>query len=152
MVFNKDYEFGMSPNQIKRKWPSLIVNNNFNFTSEKTWDYNCVAWATRDNSDWIQFEYDHNGDLIPDSTLELYIDFFKNKGFEICNDSSLESGFEKICIYADSNNKFTHVALQLSNGIWASKMGNYEDIEHTNTDCLIGDFYGQPKIFMKKTK
>ena len=150
MPFGPGYEYGMTPREIQRKWPNLKLSENFQFTSEQTWDYNCVAWALDINDDWIQFEYDENGDLRVDQSVQKYITFFQEKGFVACEDNDLEQGIQKICIYTDGNNIFTHVCLQLVNGLWASKVGEYEDIKHDDLESLSGTFYGVPTVIMKR--
>ena len=47
-----------------------------------------------------------------------------------CSDGTLEPGFEKVAIYADSSGTPTHVACQLADGRWSSKLGDWEDIIH----------------------
>ncbi len=101
----------------------------------------------------MQFE-DEYGNPDMDKAANRYIELFKENGFEICNDINLETGFEKIAIYATEAFVFTHVSLQLENGTWTSKMGDFEDIEHTDLFTLSGNDkgYGQPKYFMKRQR
>ena len=68
------------------------------------------------------------------------------------DDASLESGFQKIAIYAEAENVPRHVARQLPNGDWTSKIGQYEDIQHRTLDALTGDApaYGTIVQLMKK--
>ena len=62
---------------------------------------------------------------------------FESVGFAICADGSLEAGIEKIAIYADGPH-YEHVARQLENGKWTSKMGKAERIEHDAPENLEG--------------
>ena len=73
-------------------------------------------------------------------------------GFEICENLMVENGFDKVVLYGTANRGFEHVALQLPNGNWTSKMGDYEDIEHYSLDAVAGDFYGHPLIYMKRER
>lgn len=152
MIFPPDYELGMTLPRIAIKWPNLKENKNFIFKSIRTWDYNCIAWALGKEDDWIQFEYTIDGELRLDISLKKYIDYFLEQGFEICDNSLVELNIDKICIYADENNVFTHVCLQMENGKWKSKMGNYEDIYHDDLESLLGSFYGSPKVYMKRRR
>jgi hypothetical protein len=71
-------------------------------------------------------------------------------GYQVCEDSAVENGFEKIAIYADMASEPTHAARQLPNGKWTSKFGDFEDVRHVNPDCLEGPLYGKVAVFMKR--
>jgi hypothetical protein len=152
MIFPPDYEPGMTQAEIQKKWPHLQLNNNFTFTSLRTWDYNCIAWVLNINDDWLQFEYNENGDIRPDRFPATYINFFKSHGFFECNNGNLEDNTEKICIYTDADGLLTHVSLQLANGQWISKMGDYEDIKHENEAVISGGLYGNYRSYMKRIR
>ena len=80
-----------------------------------------------------------------------YISLFEERGFQVTDDSSLEQGYEKIALYIREN-EFQHVARQLADGRWTSKIGGKEDISHNldelNTDRPHG--YGQVEILMRR--
>lgn len=71
-------------------------------------------------------------------------------GYEVCADGGLEPAFEKIVIYANENNSPTHVARQLPSGVWTSKLGAAEDIEHESVGALEGNLYGKIARFMRR--
>ena len=73
-------------------------------------------------------------------------------GYEPCDDSEVESEYEKIVIYVKSNNEPSHVAKQLPDGRWSSKLGMLIDIAHVDLECLVGDFYGRPSVFMRRRR
>lgn len=152
MEFPDGYSIAMTLEEIKEKWPKLIENINFQFTSLKTWDYNCVAHVLGIDNDWIDFYYTDEGDINSDLTINRYVELFEEHGFSKCEDSSIEKGFEKIAIYEDSRKWFSHVALQFENGDWTSKMGDYEDIKHVNIDSVSTGLYGQAVLFMKRPR
>jgi len=77
------------------------------------------------------------------------IQYFINKGFAKNPNDSFEEGFLKIALYADGNN-FCHVARQLLDGKWTSKLGEWEDIEHNSLHDLCGDFFGKDIIVLAK--
>jgi hypothetical protein len=81
--------------------------------------------------------------------MEAYLAAFRSRGFEVCNDGSLEAGTEKIVIY-ELQGKPKHAARQLANGNWTSKMGDFEDVEHLELSCLGGPFYGEPSVYMAR--
>jgi len=65
-------------------------------------------------------------------------------------DPSIEPGFEKIVIYVDDADVPTHAARSLQNGMWTSKLGDEEDIEHATlrvVECLV---YGTAKAYLKR--
>ena len=74
---------------------------------------------------------------------------FAGEGFSICVDELLEPGFEKVAIYAFVG-LFTHVARQLSDGQWTSKVGQFEDITHPSPANLAGGIYGNIHSIMRR--
>lgn len=75
---------------------------------------------------------------------------FESQGFCRCENSQVESGYDKIVIYADENDEFTHVAIQSRVGRWVSKLGDLEDVEHRTPEVLSGRAYGAPRVYMKR--
>src|SRR5262249_11890567 len=72
-------------------------------------------------------------------------------GFERCDSSDLETGFEKVAVYADAAGP-THATRQLPDGKWSSKLGRSEDVEHV-LEALAGndgDEYGQILPILKR--
>lgn len=122
--------------------PNLVA---FDVTSESTLRYNCFAWALGDDSQWIAptGHYDYWPENIPNElTLDSITELFRQAGYEVCSDGSLEAGHEKIAVYVKDGVP-THAARQLSDGRWTSKLGKYEDIEHDSLEALYGDGYGE---------
>ncbi len=125
----------------------------FDVTSEATLQYNCIAWALGNNSSWFDptLDYAYWPECIPnDVTVDSIVELFRSEGFERCKDGSLEQGYEKIAIYA-LEYEVTHVARQLVDGKWTSKLGKYEDIVHSSLEDLEGDgfhSYGRLTAFM----
>lgn len=74
-----------------------------------------------------------------EETLSAFIAAFQTIGYETCEDASLEPSFQRIALYADAQNTPRHVARQLPNGEWTSKIGQYEDIQHRALSSLTGD-------------
>ena len=82
------------------------------------------------------------------------LELFRSYGYELCENGILESGFEKIVIYA-RDNKPRHAARQLPTGLWTSKLGRYQDIEHATPEELEGDSngeYGRIVAFMRRPR
>ncbi|MEC4986739.1 MAG: hypothetical protein SAJ37_21125 [Oscillatoria sp. PMC 1068.18] len=139
-------------NWIERDHPNL-VSTDYQLTSPDTIDYNCVAWAAEDSDAWwwpdpLDESY-WPPEVAREETLEAFVNAFQTLGYEICENSALEIGFQKIAIYV-SQEKPTHVARQLNNGKWTSKLGSNEDIQHDTIEGLTGERYGQVACVMKR--
>ncbi len=135
----------MSKEEIEEAFPKLR-SGSYRITSPQTSRYNCAAWAAGDDTRWWQpipdepFFYWPAGaprDLAPESYARL----FELEGYEGCESADLEDGFEKIAIYT-LDGEFSHVARQLETGLWTSKLGEWEDIEHATLSDLEGNYYG----------
>ena len=72
---------------------------------------------------------------------------FEQLGYEECISDELEHEFEKIAVYARLG-KGQHVARQLDDGLWTSKLGDLEDITHSLRG-LEGTEYGKVEKIMK---
>jgi len=83
-------------------------------------------------------------------TLDAFIQAFQSIGYEVGASDNLESGFQKIAIYADYTGKPTHAARQFLNKKWTSKLGQDEDIEHETLEGIMGETYGSVVCIMKK--
>ena len=144
----------MSAANLQQLFPQLQAAG-FQITSPIDVSYNCVAFATADTSRW----WDPNNPdgfwpigVNRDDTVEGFVALFVSLGFEVCNDSALEDGFEKIAIYGYPTGAFAHVARQLANGIWTSKLGELEDITHTTLESLSGLHYGMVARFLRRPR
>ena len=122
-----------------------------------TFRYNCISWAAGfDDREW--WPYPDGKGYWPEHaprefTIDAFMCVFIPMGYTRCRDGSLQKSFEKIVIYGlqDGDKTMpTHVARQLPNGRWTSKLGGGERIEHLAPDNLIGPKYGQPCVFMKR--
>jgi hypothetical protein len=82
--------------------------------------------------------------------------FLGTIGYIECEDGSLEPGFEKIAIYAVQETGGgltpTHAAKQLADGRWTSKLGPYEDIEHTLLENVNCPTYGAAVAYLKRSR
>ncbi|MEO1396223.1 MAG: hypothetical protein AAFV90_25275 [Cyanobacteria bacterium J06634_5] len=127
---------------LEQQFPNL-ARAGYTITSPDTIDYNCVAWAAETEDEWwwpdaMGQEYWPIG--VPrEETLSAFIAAFGTIGYEVCDDASLEPGFLKLAIYGDAQKVPRHVARQLANGEWTSKIGQYEDIRHKTLEALTGD-------------
>ncbi len=128
----------------------------FQITSPADFNYNCIAWAAGVVTDWWWPFHDIRRTFWPPGverqvTIDAFVSAFQTLGFVACADDSLEVGFEKLALFADSAQAPTHAARQLPNGRWTSKLGHSEDIEH-ELRALEGDIYGTVALFMKRSQ
>jgi hypothetical protein len=137
------------PNDFPNLKPESCVNG----LSPATVAYNCYAWGARVTD--VRWEPDPLDQYYwPESaprayTMPAFVVAYQSRGFEICVDGSPEPEIEKIAIY-DIEGVPQHVARQLNNGSWTSKMGDYEDIQHVELSSVSGPCYGIPRVFMAR--
>ena len=121
-------------------FPNLALDG-YTETSLTSTQYNCIAWAVGDdNRRWdpctlLGSSYWPDG--VPrEQTIAAFVQVFEQLGYEECVSDALEHEFEKIAVYAHLD-KGQHVARQLDNGLWTSKLGDLEDITHRLRGYLL---------------
>lgn len=141
---------------------SGLPNDEYEPHSPATNLYNAIAWAIggeEEKDRWwspapfSRVAYWPEG-VEREETLETYTEIFRIHGYTPCegNDESLETNVEKVAIYCKSGIP-THVAKQLDDGRWTSKLGRNRDIIHTTLTCLEGrDKYGTVHRILKKER
>ena len=106
--------------------------------------YNCIAWAAGVTDAWWWPDprgYDYWPPGLPcQETVDAFVKVFETLGYVACADDALETGWEKVALYA-LNGVPTHAARQLPSRRWTSKLGPEDDIEH-ELDGLVGPLYG----------
>ena len=118
-------------------------------TSPEDWRYNCVAWAAGITNDWLEPSPAGNWPIAKSGfDVAAYAEMFASFGYADCRDGSIEPGMEKIVIYGDNNGQFRHVARQLADGRWTSKLGELSDIRHKTPSLLSSSGYGKPLRYM----
>lgn len=137
-------------------YPNLI-SRGYEMTSPVCSNYNCVAWAADwDSSRWWGPEENEPGVHWPDGVprgnyIENYMQVFARLGFIPCDGPELEDGFDKIAFWDDRYQwRFGHVARQLPNGKWASKLGDGNDIIHNTLDAVNCELYPCVYKYMKR--
>ncbi len=99
-------------------------------------------------------------DLPLDWKLETLTAIFGRYRYEACGlNANHEEAYEKVAIYVDDQDDgdVSHVARQLMNGRWVSKLGKDEDIEHDTLEALEADTlqfpaaYGRVALVMKRS-
>jgi len=89
------------------------------------------------------------------TSTEAFLRAYGNLGFTLCFDGTLEPGIEKIAIYGKGpagSEVPTHAALQLENGKWSSKLGDFEDISHATAADVAGPAYGHVICYLARPR
>ena len=153
-----------SEQRIKQVLENL-KDGEFEITSPFDAKYNCIAHAAGDDSKWW-WTVDKNvagndvfwfSNVPSQETLESFILAFGKLGYEPCENSDLEKDFEKVAIYVTTKDEIhtskgtpTHMARQLSDGKWTSKLGQDVDISHNSLQSIEGKNYGEVKQILKR--
>ena len=133
-----------------------LNSTNWTPTSPPSDRYNCIAWAAGKgptDPEWWWPSPDDSGYTWPDgvpreATVENFVHAFETLGFEVCCNGSIEEGIEKVVLYTKDIEP-THMARQLPDGSWTSKLGLNMDINHTTPEALEGPEYGRVRVFMQ---
>jgi hypothetical protein len=124
--------------KLRRLFPKLL-RGRYSITSGRTKRYNCIAWALGHDDAWWEASPDGYWPkgVRGDGTVEAAIELFQSFAFTctFLGDVGLEKEVLKVAIYGDEEG-YTHVARQLPNGRWTSKIGKLQDIEHDSLDAL----------------
>lgn len=138
---------------LERFFPKL-AGSDYRITSPRSAVYNCIAWAIGDSTQWWwpdELELAYWPEHVPrEETLEAFHALMLMLGFEPCENANLEANFDKVALYTKGQQP-THAAGQLETGIWTSKLGPLEDIEH-NLDDLVGDCYGIVALVFRRPR
>lgn len=134
-----------------------LVQGEYRVTSPEDDKYNCISYAADDNALWwthgerttLKGFYWPPGAMHGDQ-LGALISCFECIGYSICNNDSVEKGYDKVALYADKQGNWTHAAKQLPDGSWTSKLGEGVDIIHDNLEGVSGRLYGHVACFMKR--
>ena len=136
----------------ENRWPHLL-SEGYEVTSKDTPDYNCIAFAAGVTDQW--WEPDINGlcawpIVRREYSIDCFIEAFKTQQYEVC-EPGFEPDHERIAFYA-LNGQITHAARQIEDGKWTSKLGDWEDIQHTTTKAVEEYIYGKAVVFMKRKR
>src|SRR5690242_18840955 len=128
-----------------------LTDANHRIASPSTFRYNCIAWAggdaTKKWSDEAPYYWANEADRGGD--IESLIRLFECLGFRRCAVGGLGGGVEKVALCA-AGGIWAHAARQRSDGIWHSKLGDFEDIDHETPEAVTGGDYGEIAAFLKR--
>src|SRR5436190_2062944 len=124
-------------NHLDRLFPALR-GSSYQITSPQDDIYNCIAWAAADTTvcwwpaDPVVAHWPTG--VAREETVEAFRDAFATLGYVLCAGEEWETGFERVALFANDQSHPKHMARQLPNGRWTSKLGLLEDIEHELRD------------------
>lgn len=136
----------------KIPFPRLDDDNHV-VTSPRTPRYNCIGWAAGSATRWWwpTEGYYWPSSVSHEETIEAFVQAYATLGYAVSENSALESGIEKVAIYAirdvEGSLAPTHAARQLPDGTWTSKLGALEDIGHSHPSAVSGPAYGEPVCY-----
>jgi hypothetical protein len=124
----------------------------YQITSPRDRKYNCIAFAAGDNRNWWwpdpAEEDTWPAGVARVETVAAFRDAFATLGYVVADHDQLGAGYEKVALFALAGVP-KHAARQLPSGVWTSKLGFLEDIEHALHD-LTGMVYGSVVLVMKR--
>jgi hypothetical protein len=135
-------------------FPRLTDDNHIQ-TSPEDDSYNCMGHATRTSLWWSPKESGRLKSYWPpdvprEDTIEVYKKALTDLGYMICKNENFEDGFDKIALFAKGGVP-KHMARQLDDKYWTSKLGMGIDISH-ELRALCGLNFGEVVLFMKRAK
>jgi hypothetical protein len=131
--------------------PNLSPANSIIVSPQDT-GYNCIAWAAEDPGRWWWplRPYFWPANAPREVTIDAFVLAFSGLGFGPCSDGSLEADWMKVALYCDPSGKPTHMARQLPDGRWTSKLGKWHDITHNDLLAVEGPGYGTVRLFLRR--
>lgn len=136
---------------LEAAFPNLTADDPF-LTHPPNPRFNCVAWAVGVTNAWWwpgdPDDYWPPG--VPDElTVAAVIAALGTAGYAPSPDGAPEAGFEKAAVYANGDVP-THVAKQLADGRWSSKLGRDCVVSHATVGGVEGMVYGQVVAYLKR--
>lgn len=131
----------LTPAELQAKLPKLSPDNH-KHTSPADPRYNCVAFANENKRKWWEAGC-HGGkffwpEKIADD-INGWVKMFTDQGYELTENRDVEPGFEKVAIFVDLSDMLPSHVAKSDGRAWKSKLGRYQDIEHSSLDLLEGD-------------
>lgn len=139
--------------ELARIFPRL-AGPGFGVTSPRTPAYNCIAFAAGDDSRWWEPD-EEPGHYWPEGapreyTLTALLAALGTQGYQPCESGFHQEGFEELAVFTRPDGEPTHVARQLPDGGWTSKLGKLEDVRHQGVEDVSCPDYGTPTHFLRR--
>jgi hypothetical protein len=126
----------------RKAFPHL--GREFQVLGPATMNYNCIAWAVGVTNQWVWPIKPGKEPSVADFDV-----LFGKHGYRRVKglNFDLKTGTQKIVLYGKRKGQTwepTHVARQLFDGSWSSKLGNLPLVRHLEPSDLDGGVYGVP--------
>lgn len=141
---------------IIEAWCPRLKGTDWRITSRPAKRYNCIAWAAGDTQKrWDLGKGNHwPRGVEPKYRFACLVQAYIAVGFSVCSTAEgneFDDAFETVVLYERSG-AWEHAAKLLRNGMWSSKLGDFEDIEHPTPEAVGGTDYGEPLIYMRRKR
>jgi hypothetical protein len=142
--------------ELEELWPGLATSE-YSITSPQEPRPNCIGWALGDTTHFWEPGPPTVGYYWPpnapqDDSFSSWIRIFELHGYRTCDSAEFEQGKEKVAIYLGLDGLPSHEARQKACGLWTSKLGKLEDIQHDTHEALVGDEYGSVAQIMERPR
>ena len=140
------------PPELEAKFPAL-AEGGYEQTSKQDPTYNCIGHAVgEDDTWWEPVASMYWPRRVPRNySLAALQAAVATVGYASCATEDLERDIEKIALFANDAGEYKHVARQLPDGAWTSKLGGQEDIRHQLRQ-LEGVEFGRVVAFMSRAR
>lgn len=135
-------------------FPNLGSDDKFKVNSPLTDVYNCIAFAMGLTDRWVDI-FAYPGHWWPpieerSENKDSLVKAFEYMGFEICDNADVEDGYDKVVLFC-KDEKWTHAARIVANGVEHSKFGKGWDAFHGGNNIFHGSDYGDEYAYMKRS-
>lgn len=139
-----------------------LRNAQWDIKSKADINYNCIAWSAGEKHRRWDLS-DHPGTHLPSywpegvkksEGIAYLIAAMMKEGFVVCEREeavTYDPEFDTIVVY-ERDAKWEHAARLLHNGMWSSKIGYFNDIQHDSPEAIAGRDYGHPFKYMKRRR
>jgi hypothetical protein len=137
--------YELTEDQFRAVFPRLNFTVS-TITSDESPLFNCIAYAADDDQHWW-WPTSHWPIAWREEAVDCFIAAFCTLRYLPCRHGDLEHGYEKVALYTDGNRTPTHMAKQRPDGIWISKCGPNQDIQHSPEE-LHSPLYGRVHTYL----
>jgi hypothetical protein len=119
--------------------------------SPETDAYNCVAFAANIQDIWwwpdTMEQYYWPENVPREDTLTAFVAAFGTLGYRPTDGGGFEPDVTRIALFSRDGKHTTHVCREVGDGLWVSKLGRAEDVEH-GLESLDDYDYGKIHTFL----
>lgn len=140
--------------QMQLEHPKLS-NTNSVPTSDEDEEYNCFAWAAGDVKRWWSPIQRYYWPIVRrELSLSCFVEAYATLGYSPMKwwDHFLQWNLEKVAIYVNQIGEPAHMARQMRDGKWTSKLGVDIDISHESLSTLEDNDYGKVAMILRRKR